>query len=350
LTPPQPTAKDFADDFTFRSLPVFHNKLLRLIGGVLALALLSAQPVLAQDTPGTRGNDDVSDRASGNIRGDRVLPGRMSDGARDRRDRRNREQERPEQAHVATPEENKAATQALLTGAGIGCQVSEAILLGTTAELQSTYEATCANGPGYLVVASTPPQTFNCLELAGQAETNRLRDPAADVGQQCTLPVNQDPVPVVAAYARNAGIDCTVDQGAAIGRLEANLVYEVGCSDADGYQLEQASTGWVKTPCWARALEGSTCRYTTPAENLKAWTGVLAGTEAATCAVEQARKVGTDAQGLQVYEVKCGAGDGYFARVGTSFTAERVHTCEVAVNIAGGCTLTTVAAPATSEE
>lgn len=329
---------------------MFHNKLLALIGGVMALALLSTQPVFAQDGPDTRGNDDTSDRASGNIRGDRVLPGRMSDGARERRSRRDREQQGQEQAPAATPEEIKATAQTLLTTAGIGCQVSEATLLGTTAELQSTYEATCASGPGYLVVASTPPQTFNCLELAGQAETNRLRDPAADVGQQCTMAANQNPVPVVAAYAREAGIDCTVDQGAAIGRLEGNLVYEVGCTDADGYQIEQASAGWVKTPCWARALEGSTCRYTTPAENLKAWTSVLAGTEAAACGVEQARKVGTDAQGLQVYEVKCGGGEGYFARVGETFAAQRVHTCAVAVNIAGGCTLTTVAPPAATSE
>jgi hypothetical protein len=326
---------------------VFHKKLLALIGGAMALALLSAQPAFAQDQ-----NNEQSDRASGAINGDRVLPGRLSDGARERRSRRERErdQDQPKQAAAATPEENKAAAQALLTTAGITCQVSEAALLGTTAEMQSTYEATCAAGPGYLVVASTPPQTFNCLELAGQAETNRLRDPAAEVGQQCTLPVNQNPVPVVAAFAREAGIDCAVDQGAAIGRLEGNLVYEVGCTDADGYQLEQASTGWSKSPCWARALEGSTCRYTSPEENLKAWTAVLADTEASACAVQQARKVGTDAQQLQVYEVKCGAGDGYFVRVGNAFKAERVHACAASAHIAGGCTLTTAAPAAAPAE
>lgn len=328
---------------------MFHKKLLALIGGAMALALLSAQPVLAQDAPPDEGRT-ASDEATGSIRGERVLPGRIGGDRRDRnrqRERPARNQERP----AATPEENKTAAQTLLTAAGVGCQVSEAILLGTTAEQQATYEATCAAGPGFLVVASTPPQTFNCLELAGQAETNRLRDPAADVGQQCTLPVNQNPVPVVGAYAREAGIDCTVDQAAAIGRLDGNLVYEVGCADADGYQIEQASTGWIKSPCWARALEGSTCRYTTPAENLKAWTTVLAGTEASACEVQQARKIGTDAQGLQVYEVKCGVGDGYFARVGDGFTAQRVSACAASAHIAGGCTLTTAApAAATSEQ
>ena len=327
---------------------MFHKTFLALIGGAMALALLSAQPASAQETPPDEGRT-ASDNASGAIRGERVLPGRIGGDRNSRNSRRDRRQEQ-ERPAAPTPEEIKAATQALLTAASVNCQVSEAAVLGVTAEQQTTYEAVCASGPGYLAVSSTPPQTFNCLELAGQAETNRLRDPAADVGQQCTLPANQDPVRVIGAYAREAGITCTVDQAAAIGRLEGNLVYEVGCTDADGYQIEQAAAGWNKTPCWARALENATCRYTTAAENLKAWTGVLAGTDAATCEVAEARKVGTDAQGLQVYEVKCGAGDGYFARVGDAFTAQRVHACAEATHIGNGCMLTTVAPAAAPSE
>lgn len=329
---------------------MFHKTLLALISGAMALALFSAQPAQAQDTPPDVGRT-ASDDASGAIRGERVLPGRIGGDRNARNRRRDRQQEQQERPAAPTPEEIKAATQAMLTAAGVNCQVSDAAILGVTAEQQTTYEAVCASGPGYLAVGSTPPQTFNCLELAGQAETNRLRDPAADVGQQCTLPANQDPVRIIGAYAREAGITCTVDQAAAIGRLDGNLVYEVGCTDADGYQIEQASTGLNKTPCWARALEGATCRYTTPAENLKAWASVLAGTDAAACQVDQARKVGTDAQGLQVYEVKCSGGEGYFARVGDTFTAQRVHACADAAHIANGCTLTTVApAAAVSEQ
>ena len=333
---------------------MFSNKTLALIGA-MALSMLVAQPALAngsfQDYPQTPAPDSSGQERENNRSATRttetVLPGRIGG---DRNDRR-QERERARRAAAPTPEQNKAAAQALATAAGLTCQVSDAVLLGATAELQATYEATCASGPAYLLVASTPPQTFNCLELAGQAETNRLRDPAADVGQLCTLPIHQNPVPVVAAYAREVGIGCTVDQGAAVGRLDGNLVYEVGCADADGYQLEQASTGWIKTPCWTRSFEGSACRYTTSAESLKAWTTILAGTEAAACEVQQARKIGLDAQGLQVYEVKCSAGDGYFARVGANFTAQRVHTCAAAIHIAGGCTLTTAApAAATTEQ
>ena len=331
---------------------MFQKKLLGLIGGVMALALLAGQPAFAQNVPhDPTGNDDTSDRASGSLRGDRVQPGRVADGARERRDRRDREREQQRAPAAApTPEENKAAAQGLLTAAGATCQVSEAALLGVTAEQHSTYEVVCADGPGYLAVGSTPPQTFNCLELAGQAETSRLRDPAADVGQQCTLPVNLDPVPVLTSYARAANLDCTVDQGSAIGKSTAgNVIFEVGCADRDGYWLENVDGAWQATPCWDLALQQETCRYSTAAETKGAWGVVLAGTDAAACDVQQARRVGRDAQGLTVYEVKCGAGGGYFARIGDTFKAQRVHTCIEAATIAGGCTLT-AAAPATTEQ
>lgn len=323
---------------------MFHKKLLALVGGAMALALLSAQPALAQVEPQDPRGDDPTVRANEPVRGQRVVPRRTNGGER----RRDQQQQ---QAAPATPEENKAAAQALLTAAGVGCEVSEAALLGVTAEQQTTYEAVCAEGPGYLVVNSTPPLTFNCLELAGQAETSRLRDPEADVGQQCTLPVNLDAKPVLTSYARAAGItDCTVDQGSAIGKSTAgNIIYEIGCAGRDGFWLEKAGDSWQATACWDLALMQEACRYSTEAEIKGAWGRVLAGTPAASCDVQQARRVGRDAQGLTVYEVKCGAGDGYFARVGDTFTAQRVHTCVEAATIAGGCTLT-AAAPATSEQ
>lgn len=316
---------------------MFHKTLLTLVGGAVALVLLSVQPALAQDPgedrPGMAGQAGEPDRSDGNDRGSR--------------------QSRRTPA-APTAEENRAAAQAMLTAASVDCRVSEAALLGVTAEQHSTYEAICAEGPGYLVVGSTPPQTFNCLELAGQAETSRLRDPAADVGQQCTLPVNLDPLPVLSAYAREAGIDCAVDQAAAIGKGgTGKLIFEIGCTERDGYWIEHTGERWKITPCWDLSLQGgAACRYSTAAETLGAWSKVLAGTEASACEVQQARRVGRDAQGLTVYEVKCGAGDGYLARVGEGLTAQRVHPCATAQAIGGGCTLTPAApaSPATSEQ
>lgn len=315
---------------------MFHKTLLTLLGGAMALTLLAVQPALAQtarpnEAPGQAGEVGRSD---GNDRAGRL-------------ERSTRQSRRGPPA--PTPEANRAAAQALLSAAAVDCQVSEATLLGATAEQHSTYEVVCAAGPGYMVVGSTPPQTFNCVELAGQAETSRLRDPTAEVGQQCTLAVNRDPLPLLSGYAREAGIDCTVDQAAAIGRSipAGNLIHEIGCADRDGYWLEKIDGAWRTTPCWTLSLqETSKCRYSTAAESLSAWKTVLAGTEAAACDVRQARRVGLDAQRLAVYEVKCEAGDGYFARVGDTQTAQRIHACSApeAAAIAGGCTLTRTAA------
>src|SRR5690606_20487532 len=114
-----------------------------------------------------------------------------------------------------TPEENRAAAQALAAAASVACQVTEAQHLGVIGEQIPVYEAACAAGPGYLLIASTPPQANDCVVLAGSAATLRARDPAADVGTQCSLPANTDIARVIAGYARDAGIDCTVDEGGA---------------------------------------------------------------------------------------------------------------------------------------
>lgn len=314
---------------------MFHKTLLAVIGGAMALTVFTAQPAFAQD-----GSDAgrPQDEAAGDVAVERVMPGRT------RRDRT------PRPAPEPTPEENRVAAQALLTGAGIGCQVTEAARLGVTAQQALTFEAVCASGPGYLAVASTPTTTFNCLELAGTAMVLRERDPAAPVGQQCTLPVNQNTVPIIGGFAREAGIDCTVDQASAFGKTDAgSLIYEIGCAEQDGYWIQKAEAGWEVTPCFQLILQGKTCRFSTAEESKGAWTTVLAGTDAAPCDVQQARHVGRDAQGLTVYEVKCAVGDGFFARVDASRKAQRVNACAVSAHVGGGCTMSP-AAPATATE
>jgi len=252
---------------------------------------------------------------------------------------------------AASAEEVRVAAQTQLTAAGVTCDVTEARILGVNAEEQPVYEAACASNGGYMALAATPPQVFSCLELAGQAETSRLRDPEADVGQQCTLPANQNGLAVISGFAREAGIACTVDQASAIGKNTAGaLIYEVGCNEGLGYWVERTQDAWKTTPCWDLALSNNICRYTTAAEVLASWKGVLAGSPAEACDVQQGRRVGRDAQGMTVYELKCGAGDGYFVRVDAEWKARQFHPCATAQHIAGGCTLTPGAAPAPAEQ
>lgn len=335
---------------------MLYHKLVCLIGAC-ALALGINQTVLAQTAP--EGGRSESERASGAITGERVLPGRL-------RSRENQEQEaeprersntrsarRPAQPAALTPEQVMAAAQAQLSAIGITCQASEAVLLGRDAQQQGIFEVACANAPGYIVVGSTPPMAVDCLELAGTAATARARDPQADVGQQCALPANDNGLAVIGGWAKGAGVTCTVDQALAIGKSSAgNMIYEVGCSGQDGYWLEKTASGWELQDCLQVVSSNGTCKFTTTDEQVASFRAKLTGTDAASCDVQEVRLMGQNANG-RFYEAKCGAGDGYIARVNAEGVTQQVYPCATAQNIGGGCRLTTAApaaaAPATTQ-
>lgn len=337
---------------------MFHKTTLGLIGGAFALALLAAQPASAQTRPGER---TESDRASGTISGERVLPGRIggdrSDSEREYRPSGVRGARRPARtpAPAAAPsaEEVLAAAQTQMTASGKACVVSEAVLLGQDAQQQSIYEAACSGGPGYIVVASTPPMAVDCIELAGTAATARARNPEASVGQQCSLPANDNALAVISGWARDAGVACTIDQGLAIGKSAAgNMIYEVGCSGQDGYWLEKKADGWDIQDCLEVTASSGTCRFTTTEEQATGFRAKLAGTDAGSCDVQEVRLMGQNTNG-RFYEAKCGGGDGYIARVNAEGVTQQVYPCATAQNIGGGCRLTTAApaaaAPATTQ-
>ncbi|MGV3577859.1 hypothetical protein [Brevundimonas sp.] len=237
------------------------------------------------------------------------------------------------------------AAQRIATGAGLRCQVVEANVIGQTTDSQRiTYEAACATGPGYILVNSVPPEARDCVLLAGQAEADRAANPNADVGVQCAIAQNKDIARAVGAYAAEAGIACTVDAGAPLGRTAENtLIYEVGCEGLDGYRIEKTATGWTKTECAVIATQNSTCRFSTAEEAVATLKARMAGSEAAACDVVQSRYVGS-AAGDTIYEAKCGAGNGLFVRFAPDFTVRQTYACEIAQRIGGGCRLTTVAA------
>lgn len=329
---------------------MFHKTMLGLMGGAFALALAVAQPALAQDRPGERSE---SDRASGTISGERVLPGRIG-GDRDRSSQRStrgsRNARRPDApAAVPTPAENIEAAQAQMTASGKTCQVSEAVLLGKDPQQQSIYEAACSDGPGYIVVASTPPLAVDCLELAGTAATARARNPEASVGQQCALPANNNGLAVIGGWARDAGVTCTVDQALAVGKSSSgNMIYEVGCTGQDGYWLEKTASGWDVQDCMQVIASAGTCNFTTVEEQAAGFRTKLVGTDAASCDVQGLRLMGQNTNG-RFYEAKCGASEGYIVRVNAEGVTQQVYPCATAQNIGGGCRLTTAAPAATTE-
>lgn len=329
------------------------------LAGALALLLGSAQPLLAQTAPNgpeERGDPRTeSDRASGTVRGERVTGSRIGAGrnvatpAPERQAAPERRERQQPPGVVQAPEQIRAATQAQLTGANVSCTLTDASNPGAIGG-SAVYEAACANAEGYILIASTPPQAFSCIELAGTAAIARARDPNADVGQQCVMPANQNSLAVIGGWARNAGATCTIDEAMAIGKSDANnMVYEIGCADADGYWLEKTATGWDLKDCLQIASMDGACRFTTALEQAHGFQAKLAGTDASDCAVTQVRMMGQNANG-RFYEAKCAAeGQGYIARVNNAGATQQVYACSTAQRIGGGCTLTPApaAAPAT---
>ncbi len=255
------------------------------------------------------------------------------------RNRRNRNSAPP----PPTPEELAQRAQVIATAANVNCQVTQANLLGQTDAGALSYEATCAIGPGYILINSTPPQAVDCVLLAGQAAIERARDPAADVGTQCVIPQNLDVVRVVSAYATEAGFRCTVNEGASIGKSrDDNLIYEVGCDGVDGAWLERLPTGWKVTECVQIISQNGTCRFSTAAEQAATLKARFANNaEAAACDVTQGRYMGANANG-SFFEAKCAAGNGVIVRFNPAFEVQQVYPCETAQRIGGGCTLTVV--------
>ncbi len=336
--------------------------MLALAGGACAIVLAVTAPAQAQSVPFEPASPSAPGSATDpnpttvtrDTSGSRMNRGTAEERRQERMNRQQRERQ-PAPA-AATPEQILAEAQTQATAAGLACQVTEAVNPGVTAEQVKIYEAACATGPGYILIASTPPQSFDCLELAGTAHTARLRDPAADVGQQCVLPANQNGLAVIGGWAREAGVACTIDEAVAIGKSSANnIVYEVGCAGADGYWLEKAGTGWKLQDCLQVVSVGGTCRFTTAQEQADGFEPKLAGTEASACDVSQVRLMGQNPNG-RFYEAKCAAeGEGYIARVSPEGVTQQIYPCATAQRIGGGCTLTPApalepeAAPAPTE-
>lgn len=244
-----------------------------------------------------------------------------------------------------TPEQILAAAQAQMALTTTGCQVSEAKLLGKTAADTTVYEVACGTAPGYIVETKTPPEASSCIILAHSADVARAADPTASPAQ-CTLAANTDVQKFLRQYAKDAGVACTVDQAKLRGQSnDGAVVYEVGCSDGPGYWIKQQAATWTKRPCIQIVAENGTCEFTTASENAAFVKTLLAGSEAASCNVTEARLMGQNANGV-FYEAKCDGADGVIARLNAENVVQQIYPCATAQQIGGGCKLTTAPAAA----
>lgn len=313
----------------------------RALGIAAGLAIMTLSPALAvaQANAPRTGDEPITT--------ERVQPGRI--GAE--RNARRQQRERQPAAAQADPAVVKAEVEALFAATSTACQVTEAKMLGLSADEAKTkvYEATCENAPGYIAVASTPPQIVDCVVLDSQAQAARAANPEAPAGPTCTLPANQDIQGFMKAYATQAGVACTVDEVKVRGQSSGGaVIYEVGCAGADGYWIEKEASGWKKTECLQIVSQSSTCQFTTPAEQaatVKSW---LPGSDAAACDVQQVRLMGQNANGRFI-EMTCAGADGFIIRQNAEHAVQQVYPCATAQQIGGGCKLTTTPPAATPQ-
>lgn len=243
-----------------------------------------------------------------------------------------------------TPEQVAEQAQAAATAAGLACRVSESALLGTTTENDNLFEIACTGGPGYILTTASPPQSFECLVLAAQADRIRAEGGEVAANSTCTLPGNQSAATTIAAFAVEAGVSCQVDAGKALGATpEGNLVYEVGCAGVDGFHIERTAQGWKATDCLQIMATNLTCEFTTVAEQVAGYKPLLVGTAIDDCDPARIHLLAQNDTGRFI-EVKCVSGEGYVTRVKDNVVGQ-VYPCALAVRIGGGCTMTPVPAP-----
>lgn len=298
---------------------------------ILALGgLLPASPSLAQTGPvGPVTNPADSFGMGANNEYRRNIDKALSDAARE-----------SEREMATRLRDDATAARAAATGAGVTCEVTEAILLGRTDDGLNLYETACASGPGYLVTASEPPVATGCV-IANTAAAHALEaNPSARPPASCTLPANLNVDAAMAGYAAAAGVTCVVDEGRAIGQVEGRAIYEIGCAGRDGARIAETATGWSRIPCLAVVRAGSTCAFTTTAEQYATLAEMLGGTAGAGCVVDGGRYMGASANGTY-YEAKCSGAEGYVVRVRDG--ASEAFACAEATGVGGGCTLTPVA-------
>ncbi|HEY1073353.1 hypothetical protein [Brevundimonas sp.] len=309
----------------------------RAMGIAAGLAVMTLSPALAfaQESGGA----NAARSGDENVRTERVQPSRLA----------RQQRQRPQAPAPVDPAVIKAEVEAVFATGSTPCQVTEAKMLGVTAEQVKIYEATCVGAPGYIVVASTPPQFADCLVLANQAADARAANPEAPPSQTCSLPGNQDNMGFLKGYATQAGVACTVDEAKVRGQSsDGVVVYEIGCAGADGYWIQKNASGWEKTECLQIISQNATCLFTTPAEQaatVKSW---LTGSDAAACDVQQVRLMGQNPNGRFI-EVTCAGAEGSIIRFNAEHVVQQVYPCAEAALIGGGCKLTTTPPAATPQ-
>jgi hypothetical protein len=248
-----------------------------------------------------------------------------------------------------------ADAPALVSAAGVTCQVSDARLAGKTAADKKTgalgasvYEVAC--GPaslGFLIQTNgtAAPQVFSCIGSNYPADMSKPTSP-------CILPANIDLIPAVDALAAKSNAPCVPSKVRAIGQTATSTLFEVACADGHDFvmsgsvPLDAAKPATVVNCLQMETSASAKCMFTDAAARLAAEDKLAAGADA-TCKVKDRRYIGPLADGTDGYEFACESGKGFILKVKS--TGAVAETLDCAKLSGGGCTLTDTRA-ATAEQ
>ncbi|WP_293900792.1 hypothetical protein [Phenylobacterium sp.] len=246
-----------------------------------------------------------------------------------------------------------AKAPAVVTAAGLPCQVSDARLIGEDKKAkQSYYEVACGAGMmGYVLQApeAGTPTAYSCIEA------NTPPAPGQPASAPCLLSGNAEPKALLGPMMKASGVDCVPTQARGIGQTKANTYMEVVCQSGAGYIL----LGSVPFDS-AKPLQAQNCLMYDDAEtNIKcnlsdkatrlALIDKIAVAANNGCAVKDRRFVGMSKDGSTYYEASCQDGKGYIYKADNTGALKESYECAKATQILGGCELTDARAALTEQ-
>jgi hypothetical protein len=237
---------------------------------------------------------------------------------------------------------------AVVQAAGLGCQVSDARLIGKGSDAKThaaiaEYEVACGQGMGYVIIdtAKQAPTILSCAEVAPAPDQKPQEGALA-----CILPANANPAAALQPILAKAGASCTPDRVRGIGQSKDGKSFvEVSCQGGQGYILVGSTPMDTSKPVEAQSCLLSDdepgaikCTLTTKDQHL-AIVNTLTQESGKPCTVKDRRFVGMTTDHSEFYETSCQDGSGYMLK-STNGKLAQAWSCAQAAQILGGCTLT----------
>jgi hypothetical protein len=259
----------------------------------------------------------------------------------------------------AARKQGMAESPAIVTAAGLPCQVSDARFIGKAAEdrkkgtpAQNYYEVACGpNAMGYVLQSSpgVAPVVFSCIEADTPPEPGK--PPAAP----CVLPGNADPKAALGAALATQKIQCVPEAARGIGQSKTNTYMEIACQGNVGYVIVASAPFDA-----SKKIEAQNClNFDSGDGNIKCTLGNAAARLAVVdayataagngCAVKNRRFVGTSTEGANFFEVSCQDGKGYMYKIAPTGSLAQSYECAKAQGVLGGCQLTDARQAATEQ-